>query len=146
MAEHLVMTQKPSGGKKLVRADLDPFQTNTVIPDVPCDSSVYVGACVRMTGAGLAVNAVADSLENSMVIGIVDSKTTATECIIRVANVTLDVFTGLDVSKEYYLSDTVAGGIQTTPPTATGHILLRIGQPFSETAMLLMKGDRRVRS
>lgn len=146
MTERLVVIQKETGGQGVVKADLDPFQTNTVIPAVPCDISVYVGALVIMRPTGVAENALADSLANSNVIGIVDSKVNDTACNIRVANVTLDIFSGLDVTREYYLSATVAGGMSTAIPTESGQVRLKIGQPFSETAMLLMKGDRMVRS
>lgn len=128
-----------------------PFQqqaqenTNVTIENVPCLASVYVGAAVIMDGTGTANNALADSLANSNVIGIVESKSSTTVCTIRVIGVTSAIFSGLDVTKEYYLSDSVAGGISTTIPTASGHVVLRIGQPFSDEEFLVVRGQRTVR-
>lgn len=120
-------------------------QVNIVLTNVTCDASVYQGAAVRMTGAGTAVNAIADSIANSNVIGIVESKPSSTLCNIRVLGVTSTIFTGLDVTKEYYLSDTIAGEINTTVPTTTGHVKIKLGQPFSATEFLVLKGEAIVR-
>lgn len=119
---------------------------NVVLSKVPCETSVYVGAAVIMQASGIAKNALADSEANSNVIGIVESKPSVAECDIRVLGTTADIFAGLDVSKEYYLSATVAGGVTISPPTATGNIMLRVGQPFSATEMLVNKGQRIVRT
>jgi len=118
---------------------------NVVIADVPCESSVYVKAAVIMQASGIAKNALADSLANSNVIGIVESKSSTTLCNIRVIGVTPSVFTGLDVSKEYYLSDVIDGDIVTTIPITSGHVVLKVGQPFSDQEFLVSKGQRTVR-
>lgn len=116
---------------------------NSRIQNVDCDASVYVGAAVRMTALGVAVNALADTADNANVIGIVEEKQSATLCTVRFLGVTEgDIFVGLDVTKEYYLSDTVAGEITTTVPTLAGHIVLKLGQPFSATKFLVLKGIR----
>ncbi len=115
---------------------------NVVLLNVPCASSVYVGAAVRMNVGGTAINAIADNLENSNIIGIVELKQSLNVCNIRVLGVSENLFSGLDVTKEYYLSDSVAGQITTTIPTASGSVVLRVGQPFSETDFLVNKGQR----
>lgn len=117
-----------------------------LLKDVPCDVTVYVSAAVIMNGLGTALNALADSIANSNVIGIVVSKSSSTLCDIRVTGVTNDVFAGLDVSKEYYLSNTTPGGITTTPPITSGHIRLKLGQPFSGLSLLVAKGERVVKA
>lgn len=120
---------------------------NTVISDVPCDASVYVGAAVIMNSFGVAQNALADNEVNANVIGIVVAKTTTTLCTIRFLGVTEgNIFVGLDVTKEYYLSDVTPGLITTVPPTLPGTVLLRVGQPFSATQLLVLKGLRIIRS
>lgn len=145
MAEYNIVTVKADGKQKLVTAELETTLVNAVLENVTCLSSVYVGAAVRMNASGVALNAIADGLANSNVIGIVESKSDATTCTIRVAGVTLDLFVGLDVSKEYFLSDTVAGDITTTVPTTTGHVKIKVGQPFSDETFLYQKGERVVR-
>lgn len=117
-----------------------------VLKNVPCASSVYIGAAVRMSG-GTAINAIADSLINSNIIGIVESKPSINQCNIRVAGLTEgNIFSGLDETREYFLSDSLAGGLTTTPPSASGSILLRVGQPYDSQTLLCIKGQRVVRS
>lgn len=142
---HLVVTEKPTGGKKLVEADLDASIANVVITDVDCDSSVYVGAVVIMDVNGTAFNALADDISTSNMIGVCESKTSSILCSIRVLGTSGEIFTNLDPTKNYYLSDTVPGGITTTVPTTTGHVKIQIGQPFSSTRMLVLKGSLLVR-
>lgn len=145
MAEYNIVTVKANGRKALVTAELETTLVNAIIENVPCLSSVYVGAAVIMNGSGTAENGLADSMANSNVIGLVEAKSDATTCTIRVAGVTLDLYTGLDVTKEYFLSDTVAGELTTTVPTTSGHIKVKIGQPFSAETFLFIKGERVVR-
>lgn len=118
---------------------------NTVIKNVTCDATVYIGALVRMSG-GIAVNALADNADNANVIGIVEDKSSATVCVIRFLGVTNPIFAGLDETKEYYLSDVTPGLITTTIPVTSGHVVLKVGQPFNDKQLLVLKGTRLVRS
>lgn len=122
------------------------FPPNTVLDPVPCDPSVYVGAWVRMTTSGIAVNGLADSTDNSNIIGVAEQKLSITSCVIRFLGLTSDIYTGLDVTKEYLLSDSIPGGMDTVPPTASGHVILKLGQPFSSSAFVVLKGVRVVRA
>jgi hypothetical protein len=115
---------------------------NVILTNVACDPTVYVGAWVRMDGTGTAYNALADSMANSNVIGLCEAKVTSTLCNIRVSGISEAIYTGLDVTKNYYLSPTVAGGHQTTAPSVTGQIRLALGQPFSAIEMFPFKGER----
>jgi hypothetical protein len=130
-------------GQTSLRYEANP--PNTVISDVDCDVTVYVSALVRMQG-GIAVNALADSSDNANVIGIVEEKSSTTKCVIRFLGVTGQIFTGLDETKEYYLSDVIAGLLTTTIPVASGHVVLKIGQPFNDKQLLVLKGTRLVRA
>lgn len=100
---------------------------DNTIEDVSCDSSVYVGSIVRMNGA-TAVNALADSFTNSKVIGICINKPTSTTCDILTCGFTGNVFAGLSTSATYFLSDSILGGITSTPPTNSGSYVIRIGR------------------
>jgi len=119
---------------------------NAVIDNVDCDASVYVGAAVRMTDLGVAVNALADSIDNSNVLGIVEEKLSAVKCKIRISGLSESIYSGLDVTKEYYLHDVVEGLISTFIPIASGHIRLKVGQPYSTLKFVFMKGERLVRA
>lgn len=97
---------------------------------------------------GIAIKAQADSLDNSNTIGLVESKGTSVIANIRVLGLTPEIFTGLDESKEYFLDAATAGAMvpQGSHPTAAGHVILKVGQPFSSTQFLVLKGTRIVRS
>lgn len=139
--------------KFIFQTTIDPTanQANNRLLNVPCDASVFVGAWVRMTGAGIAVNALADTVANSNVIGIVEEKPTTTTCNIRFLGLTiqsLDLSTihgVLDETKDYFLSETSAGLMTIVAPTATGEVIVKLGQPFSTARFLVRVGDRIVR-
>jgi hypothetical protein len=116
-----------------------------ILSGIPCDVSVSVGDWVRMS-SGVAVKASADSVENSNVFGVVESKTNGTTANIRVMGLTGDLFSGLDESKEYYLSADTPGAMVTIPPSDTGQVLLKLGQPYTNSKFLVLKGSRMVRS
>lgn len=131
----------------IAQTTLADASANTVISDVPCDPAVYVGSAVIMDSMGIAQNALADNEVNANVIGIVQAKSSTTLCTIRFLGVTDgDIFAGLDVTKEYFLSAITPGLITTTATSASGTVLLRIGQPFSATKFLVLKGIRIIRS
>lgn len=147
MAEQFIVTRKDENGKagkpKLVKFDLT--AANIVINDVPCESSVYSGAAVYMQSNGVAKNAIATFLETSNVIGIVEGKSELNLCSIRVMGVMKDAYLGLDVTKEYFLSDSIAGLVTTDIPISSNHVILKLGQPYSETDFFVLKGQRVVR-
>lgn len=130
------------GGQEVLVDPANIGSANVVLTNVDCEASVYVGAAVVMNSSGVARNALADSLANSNVIGIVESKSTSVLCNIRVIGATEAIFAGLDETLEYYLSDTVAGAITTTIPITSGHVMLKLGQPLSETRFVVLKGQR----
>ena len=123
----------------------DTTSSDIVITDVPCDPTVYIGAAVRMLSDGSCVNALADSYGNANVIGICQTKASSILCNVRVMGVLPELYVGLDVTKEYYLSDTIPGGIADTFPDTTGHIKLKLGQPFTTKRLFVFKGERVVR-
>lgn len=132
-------------GKKAVKTFQMSSYAPPVIENIACDITVYEGAAVRID-SGTVYNALADSLANSNVLGIVEEKLNDTTCNVRVMGVTLDHYTGLDETKEYFLSDTVAGALTTTVPVTTGHVRLKLGQPFDSERFVFMKGERVVRT
>jgi len=141
-----LLGRKITGGQEVL---VDPSQvggSNVILTNVDCEATVFVGAAVIMQSGGIAKNAIADSLANSNVIGIVESKSSSILCNIRVLGTTSAIYTGLDVTKEYFLSDTVAGELVTTVPTTSGHVVLKLGQPFSATDFVVLKGQRTVRA
>ena len=118
-----------------------------VLENIECDPSVFVGSAVRLDGS-VAVNALADSLLNSNVLGLVEYKASSTLCSVRISGVSGSFYSGLDVTKEYYLSDTLAGTVvpSESAPTAIGAVRVRVGQPLNLTQMIYSRGGRQVNS
>lgn len=105
---------------------------DNVLENALCNATVYVGAAVRMSGSTV-VNAQANAIANSRVIGIVIAKPTATTCDIQMCGVTTAVLAGLSIGSYYFLSDATAGLITTVVPTAASSVVINIGQPRSST-------------
>jgi hypothetical protein len=119
--------------------------TNIIILNVPCTTSVAVGDVVYINPSNIADQALADTVASANALGTCEVKISTTVCNVRVLGVTGTFYTGLDPTLEYYLSDVTPGAITTTPPTLPGHVVLKIGQPFSDTRFFVLKGPRLVR-
>lgn len=100
---------------------------DNTLENVTCDASVSVGSVVRMNGSTV-VNALADSETNSQVIGICVSKSSSTICNVITCGYTGNIFSSLVQSSTYFLSDSVAGEITSTPPTNSGSYVIKIGK------------------
>lgn len=124
------------GGKSAVNVQLVPY--------LPCEPGVFPGAVVRFSNGQIAL-AIADAYESANVIGIVET-VVGSLCTLRTEGITGEHYTGLNEAAEYFLSDTVPGGITTTPPTAIGHVLYKIGIPVGSTRLFVEKTVRIVRS
>ena len=117
-----------------------------VLRDLPCAVGVIKGDWVRMS-LGVIIKAQADSLVNSEVLGVVEDKSaTANICTVRVGGVSKDIFTGLDTTLKYFLSDISPGEMVTTPPTAAGSIVLNLGQAATDKRFLVEKKLRMQRA
>ena len=114
---------------------------DSTIREVPCDPSVYVGAWVYMS-SGVAFNGSAAAKSTSNILGVVESKTSSTVCVVRFIALSTEIFVGLDETEEYYLSSSIPGGMSTLPPTGPGTIVLKLGQPFNSTQFVVNKGIR----
>lgn len=117
---------------------------NAILTGVPCDPSVSIGDFVRMDG-GTAVKAIASSFEDSNVLGLVELVNGDNTCTVRINGVSEPIFSGLDETVEYYLSDSTAGAITDTAPTASNHVVIKLGQPFDSERLIVLKGSRIVR-
>lgn len=112
-----------------------------------CDSSVNVGDWVRLDPILLVlVKAQADIFANSNVLGLVEVKSSATSCSVRVGGISKPIFTGLDVSTNYFLDPSIAGQMTITVPTGSGQVVLALGQPFDTQRFLVEKKIRLIRA
>lgn len=97
-----------------------------------------------MNSNGTASLAIATSWDSANVAGIIDSKTSENLCDLRFLGVTDSIFSNFIVTEEYYLSDQIAGKIVPVAqaPTISGHIRIKLGQPFSSSQFIYIKGER----
>ena len=120
---------------------------NVVLKNIPCNSLVSVTDWVVVDSFGVLQKAQADAFSNSNVLGLVESKPTSTTANVRVLGETGDIFSGLDVTQEYFLDEITSGSMKTTRPSGTpGFIVLKLGQPTAATRFLVLKGERIIRS
>ena len=101
--------------------------------ETDCDASVYVGSWVRINSSSIAVNALADSVANSRVIGVVESKASTTRATIRVCGISDEIFSSLNPTLSYFLSTTTAGGMQTSVPVGSAEVIVPLGLPLTST-------------
>ena len=109
---------------------------DNTIENMTCDASVVVGNVVRMNGTTV-VNALANNLTNSKIIGICVSKSDATTCNVQVTGFTDNIFGGLSLNSLYFLSETTPGGITTTPPSGSGNVVQLVGKPRSASSLVI---------
>ena len=128
---------KQAGSSSPIQSAIEPADYTSVatgdnsVTGLSCDVSVAVGDVVYANGATL-FPAIATSYLTSLVVGIVTSKSGATVCDIVLTGPT-NALSGLDTSKKYFLSETTAGSLQTTPPTGSGAYVIQVGKPISTT-------------
>lgn len=119
---------------------------DNTITGVTCDSTVAIGNVVRMNGS-TAVNALADSLTNSRIIGICVAKASSTECSIQVTGFTASgVLSGLSINTDYFLSEATPGAITTTPPTGSGNTVTFIGRAYTANEFVINIGIPLIRA
>jgi hypothetical protein len=122
----------------------NPTTNALLLRNLECAPDVFVGAAVRFEN-GIVTLALADSIANSNVLGIVE-EIIGNLALVRTDGISKSIYSGLDESREYFLSDTVPGGITSDVPVLAGHIALKIGTPVGNTRLYVQKGVRVIRS
>lgn len=112
--------------------------------NMTCDTSVAAGDWVYVDN-GVVYRASASNANTSNVLGMVQYKIGGTIANILLQGLSMPVFQNLDVSKEYFLSEN-PGKMTTLPPTSSGSVLVKLGQPISTSEFLIHKGYRIVRA
>ena len=97
----------------------------TAFENVTEGQALYMRASDGQVGKASAADG---ALENATVIGLADANTSATgTCKVVIAGVKTMPST-VDPGDVYYLSPTTAGAITTTPPSASGQAVTRVGE------------------
>ena len=94
-------------------------------------------ALYSRTSDGKVGRAIAnDTLDKATVIGFAQTSKLAGEQV-RVLIVGVLASSGLDAGDVHYLSDSAAGAITTTPPTAAGRFVTRVGEAASTSEFII---------
>ena len=102
-----------------------------------CPIGVAVGEAVYLSGADAVDQAKADSVSTMPAIGLVASKPSAVRCIVRY-NEEMGGLAGLSPTATYYVSETTAGAITATAPSAIGQVIQRVGVARSATRIVVL--------
>lgn len=114
--------------------------TSDLDSNVTCDAGVTIGDAVRIDGSNVAQKAQADTFANAHVYGFVNSKPTSTSCNIVLNGLTGSIFSSLDPTKQYFLSQATAGAITDTAPVSG--VIAPIGKPKNTTILNVQIGNR----
>lgn len=123
-----------------------PSDDRVVKTSIICDASVSIGDWVRYE-SGVLVKAKADDRNNSDVVGLVEEKPSSISANVLVTGISKEIFTGLDITKQYFLSVTSAGGMYVPPVSAaSGSVVLCLGRPITSTQFIVRVAQRMIRS
>lgn len=123
-----------------------PSDDRVVKASLTCDASVSIGDWVRYA-SGILVKATADDRYNSDVVGLVEEKPSSILANVLVTGISKEIFIGLDISKQYFLSVTTPGGMYIPPvSTSSGSVILCLGRPITSTQFIVRVAQRMYRS
>lgn len=105
---------------------------------VECDLGLVIGQVVYVDMFGVLRAALADGIATGRVIGVMwdQDNSFGTPCGIKAVG-PVSAYTGLIVGKEYFLSDTIPGGLTVTPPVGSGHIVQKIGTAIESDTLFV---------
>lgn len=103
--------------------------------DMNCTTTEQVGDAVYVFSDGEVRQANNSNISTAKVLGFVVSKSDDTNCKVRIAGI-IDEFVGLSVGSQYFLHN-VSGDITDSPPTSSGSVIVRLGQPLEGDKFLI---------
>lgn len=116
-----------------------------IMKAVDLEVDAELGDLVRITESELAVRSLADSYDNAQVHGMIISINGSVGDIQIIGKTDAELFDGLDVTKDYYLSDTLPGKFTTVIPTTTNHVEIPVGKAFGTKKFVISIGQRVVK-
>lgn len=123
------------------------YSGKLMLRNMLCDPTVFVGAALYMTAAGVLTNTLATtaSILTSRFIGFCEEKVDISHAHVTIFGETDDIFIGLTPGSLYYLSPTSPGDILAVRPVAP-YISLDVGIATSSTRIVVQKGLQIIRS
>ena len=101
----------------------------TVFQDVTDGDALFMRTSDGQVGKARAANG---TLENATVVGFANAAANATETV-KVIVVGLKTLSSLNAGDLFFLSDSTAGAITTTPPSGAGKAVTRVGEASTTT-------------
>ena len=111
-----------------------PVGDNT-ITGASCNSSVAVGDVVRLSGSNF-IEAQANTISGSNVLGVCTSKSSATICDVLTTGPSGNVFSGLTPGASYFLDPSSPGTLTTVVPTGAGNVVIHVGTAYSSQGLV----------
>jgi len=110
--------------------------TSALTTNLVAGETITAGQLVYMKSDGKVwLSKAAGTTAEQQVLGIAQESKTATQTISILIYGLDNMQTGLTVGTKYYLSDTY-GGLTSTPPTASGSIVMSVGTATSTTSLV----------
>lgn len=117
------------------KAKLDALLSS--VYDVECASTVLVGDCVAINSGATAQLATIATLHQTPAIGVVISKSSATQCRVQFSGYVTGIYSGLSPGKVYFVG--TDGRPSPSPPTSTGvWSIQKIGIALSANVFLAL--------
>ena len=101
----------------------------TAFENVADGDALFMRTSDGQVGKASAANG---TLENATVVGFANAAANATETV-KVIVVGLKTLSSLNAGDLFFLSDSTAGAITTTPPSGTGKAVTRVGEASTAT-------------
>ena len=101
----------------------------TAFQDVTDGDALFMRTSDGQVGKASAANG---TLENATVVGFANAATTANDTV-KVIVVGLKTLSSLNAGDLFFLSDSSAGAITTTPPSGAGKAVTRVGEASTTT-------------
>ena len=103
-----------------------------------CNVSLTLGQFVYVDATGTFQAGLADDISTARLVGVVSGidSSFGTPCDVK-ATGTVTAYTGLVPGQEYFLSETVAGCIQGTAATTSGHVMRSVGRALSSDTLFI---------
>jgi hypothetical protein len=144
LAESIIFDTDSTGDTTSVKEailDLQAVFGATGFPSVaqtPCDLSLTIGQFVYVDALGILRPAKADDISTAKVIGVITGTDSSfgSPCDVK-ATGPVTAYVGLVPGDRYFLSQTVLGGIQSTVPTTSGHVIKFVGTALSSTTLFI---------
>ena len=144
LAEAIVFDTDSTGATTSVKEAILDLQAGIgatgfpAVAQTDCDLSLVIGQFVYVDALGILRPALADDIATGKVIGVVSGTDSSfgTPCDIK-ATGSVTAYVGLTPGERYFLSETAPGGIQTTVPTTSGHVIKFVGTALSTDTLFI---------